>query len=147
MNSRKLLVLVLMVLAAALAGCADGSASELAVQDAWVRPSPLATGNGAAYMVIRNNTQADDALIAAASDAADAVEIHESVEMEGDMMSMQPVERIDVPAGGTATLEPGGYHVMLIGLHDQLREGDTVTLTLTFETYGEMTIEAPVREE
>ena len=146
MNARKLLVLVLVVLAAALAGCAGGE-GELVIDDAWVRPSPLAQGNGAAYMAIRNNTQADDALIGAASGAADAVEIHESMEMDGDMMSMQPVERIDLPAGGVATLEPGGYHVMLIGLHDQLREGDSITLTLSFEVHDDLTIEVPVREE
>ncbi len=133
---------------AILAGCAaQGQPQGLIIKDAWVRPSPVEAGNGAAYLTIENHTGQDDALLAAASDIADAVEIHESMAMEGEMMGMRPVERIDVPAGSSVVLEPGGFHVMLIGLRQELREGDTVTLRLTFANAGEITIEAPVKEQ
>ena len=141
----------LFLLAAAvtiLAGCAAPGQSEgVIIKDAWVRPSPMEVGNGAAYLIIENHSRQDDALLAAASDVADAVEIHESMALEGDMMGMRPVERIDVPAGGSVALEPGGFHVMLIGLRRELREGDTVTLRLTFANAGEMTVEALVKEQ
>lgn len=145
---RKLLVVLALLAVLALAACDQASVEEgLAVEDAWVRPSPMAQGNGAGYMVITNNTGQDDALLGAGADFAETVEIHETVAMEGDMMGMQPVERIDIPAGESVSLEPGGYHVMFIGVAEALREGDTVTLTLNFENAGEISIEAPVREE
>ncbi len=146
----KLLVLAF-ALALLLAGCAGGAPGDapggISVEDAWVRPSPLQAGNGAAYMLIRNATSEDDALLAARSEVAEAVELHESVMTGADMMSMHAVERIDIPAGGSAALEPGGLHVMLIGLRETLREGDSVALTLVFEKAGEITVEAPVKEQ
>jgi len=97
-------------------------------------------------MVIRNMGRTDDALIGAASDVAETVELHETT-MEGDMAGMHPVEAIPVPAGGSVTLEPGGYHVMLIGLKQELQTGQMITLTLTFEKAGQITVQAEVREE
>lgn len=132
----------------ALAGCAAGTpatGSAIVVEDAWARPSPMMAGNGAAYMVIRNTGNVDDALIGAASDVAETVELHETT-MEGDMAGMHPVEAIPVPAGGSVSLEPGGYHVMLIGLKQELQPGQTITLTLTFEKAGQITVQAEIRE-
>jgi copper(I)-binding protein len=59
-------------------------------------------------------------------------------------MSMQQVDGIDVPPGGDAVLEPGGFHAMLVGVTDELTEGDTVDLTLTFEAAGDQTVSAKV---
>jgi hypothetical protein len=145
-----------------LTACAGGGRG-IVVQDAWVRPSPLPGGNGAAYMVIRNTGAEDDALLSVQTDVAQTVEIHETFTMEGEgdqgmgdmgddsdmageMMGMRPVESIPVPAGGSATLEPGGYHVMLMGV-EPLQAGQKVTLTLTFEHAGTVQVEAEVREE
>ena len=86
-----------------------------------------------------------DALVSASTDVAEVVEIHESI-MEDDVMKMRPVEKIDVPAGGSAMLEPGGLHVMLINLQQQLEPGSKISLTLNFEKSGPMTIEAEIRE-
>jgi copper(I)-binding protein len=60
-------------------------------------------------------------------------------------MAMRPIPRLPVPAGGSVEMKPGGYHVMLLGLTRDLKLGDTVDVTLTFEQAGVMTIEAPVR--
>lgn len=69
---------------------------------------------------------------------------------EGDMgdgaMTMQPVDRIELPAGETVSLEPGGYHIMLLDLVEPLETGDTFEITLTFENAGEQTVTAEVRE-
>jgi copper(I)-binding protein len=67
-------------------------------------------------------------------------------EMGGGMMTMQPVESIEVPADGTVALEPGGYHVMLLDVQKELVPGDTIEVTLTFELAGEVTVTADVRE-
>lgn len=153
----------------ALAACGGGAAEGITVQDAWVRPAPMVGGNGAAYMVIANGDAEDDTLIGASADFAERVEVHETFaasaedmdadmdmdegtdmggDMEGgDMMGMRPVERIVIPAGGSVALEPGGYHIMLFNVQEALAEGDSVTLTLTFEKAGEVTVEAPVRRE
>ena len=72
------------------------------------------------------------------------VEIHES-RLEGDVMTMSPVPGIQVPPGGSAKLEPGGMHVMLINLQQELTPGNKITLTLQFEKSGPVTIEAEVR--
>lgn len=109
-------------------------------------PMADAGGNSAVYMRIVNSGGAADRLVAASTDAAAAVELHES-RMVGDVMQMAPVEGgIPVPANGEVELKPGGLHVMLIGLTRDLQPGDTVTLTLTFEGAGAVTVEAPVRQ-
>lgn len=67
-------------------------------------------------------------------------------EMGGGMMTMQPVDSIEVPADGSVALEPGGYHVMLLDVKKELVPGDTIEVTLTFERAGEVTVTADVRE-
>ncbi len=100
----------------------------------------------AAYMVIANNGDADDTLVAAATDAANVVEIHESVIDENDVMRMNQVSGITVSAGGEATLRQGGYHVMLIDLTRNLNPGDTIDLTLNFESGLTVDLQVPVVE-
>lgn len=112
------------------------------IEHPWARASAGPARNSAAFMTIHNSGAADR-LIAAAGDVAARVELHTHM-MEGDVMKMRQVEAIDVPAGGMATLQPGGFHVMLIGLHEPLKEGDRFPLTLTFEKAGEVTLEIAV---
>jgi periplasmic copper chaperone A len=61
------------------------------------------------------------------------------------MLGMQPVARVEIPAGGSLRLEPGGYHLMLVGLRKDLSAGDTIELSLRFEKAGEVTVTAQVR--
>ena len=101
-------------------------------------------GTGAAYMVITNDGEADT-LVAAAADVAHVVEIHEIVDNNG-VMEMKPLEQgLEIPASGSVTLAPGGYHVMLIGLTGDLTEGMTFDLTLTFEKAGDVIIPVTVQ--
>jgi copper(I)-binding protein len=101
-------------------------------------------GNGAVYVKISNHGQGADAVVSAASDAAQTVELHEVVNDAG-VMRMRPVPRIDVPAGATVELKPGGYHIMLLGLRSDLKPGTAVKVTVTLEKAGPVTLEAPVR--
>ena len=116
----------------------------LHVRDAWTRESPMVDLAGAAYMIIHNNSDADDALIGASSPAAEVVEIHLSSMDDEGMMSMQQVEEIPIPAHGDAILKPGSYHIMLIGLVEPLTEGSEVELSLEFMTAEPQTVGAPV---
>lgn len=135
----------------------------LTIADPWARPANPATplmqlgatttpGQGgapvtsAAYMTIANSGTTPDALVAAAAppELVDAVELH-TVTEEGGMMRMRQVERINIPAGGEAVLEPGSFHVMLIGLKQELKPGAVLKLRLTFEGAGTVEVSALVR--
>lgn len=103
-------------------------------------------GNSAAYMTLANPGGDADRLVAATSDVAATVEIHETM-MENDVMRMRPVEGgLAIPAGGQVELKPGSYHIMLMGLQRDLAPGETVTLTLTFERAGTVEVTAQVRQ-
>jgi periplasmic copper chaperone A len=141
-----LLIASCVLIVAALCACAPQMEPGIHIDDAWVRPAPMAGGTGAAYMQISNGGPGDDRLIGVRADFAESVEIHESVHADG-MASMHSVDAIDLPAGSTIMLETGGYHAMLINVAEPLQPGDMVTLTLIFEKAGDIEISAEVRAE
>ena len=125
-----------------LAACTTAeSAPKLSIQDPWVRPAAMGVGTAAIYFTLVNEGTASDAIVGASSDAAESVRLHET-QMEGDIMSMVPVLRIEVPAKGSTDLKPGGFHMMLVGLKRDLNPGDMVSVTLHFEKSDDMTVEA-----
>lgn len=145
MFRRTLAVLVATLVAATtLAACSSGGSMK--VTDAWARTSMGMDRAGAAYMVITNDTDKDDALIGASSSAAATVEIHETTTAADGTMAMSPVDEVPVAAGGSAKLEPGGYHIMLIDLADELVVGESIDIALTFREAGEVKVTAEVRE-
>mgnify|MGYP003419005306 FL=1 len=119
------------LLAAVLTLGSASALADIAVSDAWVRatvPAQKATG---AFMQLKSD--ADARLLSATSPVAGVVEIHEMV-MDGKVMKMNAVPSLDLPAGKAVELTPGGYHVMLMDLKQQVKEGDEVPLTLTIES-------------
>lgn len=116
---------------------------DLEVTETWARASAGREGNGAAYLTIANHGGEADRFIGAKAAIADRVEIHNNF-MEDGIMKMRRVDGIDVPAGEGAKLQPGGYHVMFMGLHKPMEEGTSFPLTLVFEKAGEVEIEVPV---
>lgn len=144
MFNRTLIPLLLGLLFAGAPALAGNAADEIAVLDPHVRLMPHGQEQTAAYFTLRNAGKTGHALVKAASPAARAVELH-TVVHEGDMMKMRPVPRIEVKAGGETRLQPGGLHVMLIGIKQPLKEGAEVPLTLTFEDGSEKKVVAPVR--
>ena len=116
----------------------------LFVMDPWARESPMLDLAGAAYMIIHNSTDADDALVGVSSPAAEFVELHLSSMDDEGMMSMNQVAEIAVPAHADAVLKPGSFHVMLINLVEPLEEGASVELSLEFMTAEPQTVTAPV---
>lgn len=108
--------------------------------------APFARGTldrGAVFFTVVNNGDTDDALVAANADIAGRTELHETIMQDGQAM-MQPVDQINVPAGGEAVLEPGGLHVMLLDLPEPLEVGQTFPVTLTFENAGEVELTVEV---
>ncbi len=106
--------------------------------------TPAAMSMGAAYLMIANSGTEADRLIAGSTSVAATVEIHEIVDVEG-VMKMQPLaDGLEIPAGGSVELKPGGYHIMLIGLTESLTDGATYELTLTFATAGDVKLMVPV---
>ena len=134
----------ILLTALALVACRPAG-PKIEVAEAWGRPSPLQAGNGAAYMTIENKGNEADSLISAASDVSEVVEIHDMT-MENDVMKMFRIDSIEIPAGGSATLAPGGKHVMFIELYEKLEIGQTITVTLEFEKSGTQTIEVEIRQ-
>lgn len=118
--------------------------AEVTASDAWARATPPGARTGALYLTLDNDGEAVR-LVGAASDVAERTELH-THRHENGMMRMEQVEAIDVPAGGTASLEPHGDHVMLIGLHRGLAPGDTVALELEFDDGSRLAVEVPVRD-
>lgn len=137
------------------------NSSTISIEDAWVRITPMAMGDskamtdtnmadsmsmGAAYLTIHNSGSEADQLLKVSSDAVQMIHLHLAEEKDG-MMSMHPVDAIDVPAGGDAVLKPGSYHMMLMGLTREIKPGEKITLYLTFAKAGEITTQAEARTE
>ncbi|TVQ56176.1 MAG: copper chaperone PCu(A)C [Rhodobacteraceae bacterium] len=97
----------------------------------------------AAYMSIANTGETADRLIDARAPIARRVEIHTHI-MEDGVAKMRRIEGVEIAAGETVTLEPGGLHVMLMGLTGPMDDGDLLPLTLVFEQAGEIAVAAPV---
>ena len=118
----------------------------LTLTDVRGRPGPLAGGTGAVYLTILNGLDRDVRFISASSPVASAVETHETVNDNGVMrMNPQP-DGFLIPAQQSVKLEPGGKHIMLIGLAAPLAVGDEYPLALVFDTGEVMSITVPVME-
>jgi copper(I)-binding protein len=113
----------------------------------WARPAVPGMPNSAAYGLVLNLNETPDRIISGTTAAAEALELHEMVMAEGDVMQMRPLaDGIPLPAGGFALLKPGGLHIMLIGLTGPLTDGDTLNVTLELEQGGSVELAIPVRE-
>lgn len=111
--------------------------------DAWARPTVAGQPVGGAYLRLQNTGGAADRLLGASTSVAERVELH-SMQMSGDVMRMRQVDAIELPAGATVDLAPGGLHLMLMGLKAPLRAGERLPLVLRFEKSGEVKTELVV---
>ena len=126
-----------------LSSCSTSNNGILEVRDAWMREG-LKLGSGAVYVTIVNGTGRDEELIGVSTEIAFNAEIHESM-VDGDsMMQMSPLEAVLVPAGGELELKPGGYHIMLMGLTRDIKEGEQVEVTLHFKSSPDIVVTVPV---
>ncbi|MBN8762766.1 MAG: hypothetical protein BGP20_08030 [Thiobacillus sp. 63-78] len=126
---KALVTVVLLASAASL----PAWAAQISVTDAWVRATMPGQPVGGAYMQIRSD--ADARLIGVSSSVVPRVEVHEMT-MDGDMMRMREVKAVELPKGKTVSLEPGGFHIMLMNLKKPIVVGDSIPLTLVIESDG-----------
>ena len=159
MNRLKLFSIFSVLILSACIGTPSGPKIE--VTDAWARAvvgvenmgdssqssnqqQSMMVMNGAVYMVLHNTGDAGDKLLQVQGDVAQSIELQIS-EMNEGVMSMHPVDGIEVPLKEQVELKPGGLHVMLIGLKQDLNPGDQINLILVFEKSGEIPITVDVR--
>ena len=119
--------------------------SAIEISDPYARTSQPGAPTGAAFMILKNTGSEDDRLISASSDIATRVELHTHIDMGDGVMKMTEVEGgFPIPAGAEHPLMRGGDHVMFMGLNQPLEQGQTVTVTLTFEKAGDIVLDIPV---
>jgi hypothetical protein len=123
-------VLKTLLVLSGLALAAQSALAQTTVKDAWVRGTVAQQKSTGAFMQV--TSAQGGKLVSAQSPVAGVVEIHEMA-MEGNVMKMRAVPGLDLPAGKPVELKPGSYHVMLMELKQQLKEGDTVPVTLVVE--------------
>lgn len=123
----------------------ETAASIIAVTEPWSRETSEGQNAGGAFMTIANTGTAADRLTGGSTPVAGRVEIH-TMTMDGGVMRMrQLADGLEVPAGGSVTLKPGSFHVMLMDLKQPLKAGDTVPLTLTLKDAGTVETELVVK--
>ncbi|MDB5994746.1 MAG: copper resistance protein CopZ [Pseudomonas sp.] len=143
----KLIVLAALLLPACFANAHEYKAGALEIAHPWSQELPPNAPTVAAYFVIHNNGKTPDKLLSVDSPVAGIAQLHEHV-MQNDLMKMQQVPTVEIPAGGEVTFAPMAYHVMLLELKDRslLSDGKRFPLTMHFEKSGDVTVEVAVQK-
>ena len=135
---------LLLLIAPSSAFAETVSAGDIRISGLWVREAPKTAKVGAGYLTIENTGSGDDALVGIDADFR-RVMIH-GTSNENGIMKMFHVHDLPIPAGAKVVLEPGGYHIMFMGIGKTgLRDGDTVEAVLEFERAGDVAVTFPVR--
>ena len=144
MKKRTLILAGMAFFLAAAAARAHGyKLGEIAIGHPYARSTAPGQPNGGAYLRLENRGP-DDRLLSATTAIAQRVELH-NMQMEGDVMRMRQVDAIELPTNQAVVLQPGGMHLMLIGLKTPLKEGDRFAMTLKFQKAGEATVDVVVQ--
>jgi copper(I)-binding protein len=145
---KKLIVLAALLLPVGFAHAHEYKAGELEIAHPWSQELPPNAPTVAAYFVIENPGKTDDRLLGVDSPISGEAQLHEHV-MQGDLMKMQQVPNVVIPAGGKVTFAPMAYHVMLLDLKDRslLSDGKRFPLILHFEKAGNVTVEVSVQKK
>ncbi len=122
------------------------NAADVTISHSWARATAPSASNGAIFATIANVSTSADELTSAsvAATIADHAELHAHTKGADGVTRMAPVTAIAVPAGGSAVLKPGGFHIMLLGLKKPLIEGQQIALTLTFTHAGIVPVQTVV---
>jgi len=138
----------LSLLAAAFALATSAAAhdyvqGDIHIMKPWSRPLPAVSVNGAAYMTLVNKGSVPDRLLSISTPAARKAELHNHI-MEGGLMKMRPVGTFEITPEDPSVLQPGGLHIMLMGLSQPLVDGNSFPLTLNFERAGSIEVEVMI---
>ena len=121
------------------------SSGSISIEKPFSRATPGGAKVGAGYMTITNKGATADRLVSASSPVAGKVEIHEMTMQDGIMKMRELPGGLPIAAGKSASLAPGGYHIMLMELKGPLKQGDKVPVTLTFEKAGKVEVTLDVQ--
>jgi len=124
----------------ASAGAEPFAGGDIVVDHPWARATPKGAAVGVGYFTLRNNGHAADVLTGIRSEAAGAVQMHES-KMDGGVMRMDEIASLAIPPGGSVTFKPGGNHAMFIDLKAPFTKGGHFTATLNFEHAGKIAVD------
>ena len=121
----------------------DYTIGSIKIGHPWTRATAPGAKTGGGFLKLENKGS-EDRLVSASATVSEAVELH-SMSMEGDVMKMRKLDKgIELPAGKTVELKPGGLHMMLVGLKAPLKEGQSFALKLKFEKAGEITVDVKI---
>lgn len=122
----------------------DVQVGDLKIMKPWTRATPPNAKVGGGYLTIMNTGSAADRLVSATSAVAGKVEVHD-MKVENGVMKMRPLtDGLEIPAGETVSLAPGGFHVMFMKLAESFKEGEMVKATLVFEKAGSVEVMFPI---
>jgi len=124
---------------------AQTSTNTVTVEQAWARATPGGARTGAAYMTLINNGTSTDQLLSATTPVADQVQFHKETEDNG-VSRMREVHNVELSPGGKVIFKPGQMHMMIVGLKQPLKEGQSFPLTLQFEKAGRMDLTVPIEK-
>lgn len=144
MTTCRLIVGLVLVLWAGPVLAHDAKVGDLVIMEPWARATIGQVETGAAYLTVINHGAAGDRLLAVSTPVAAKAQLHSNV-MDDGVMKMRHIEAIDIEAKASTALEPGGFHVMMMGVKSPLKEGDAFPMTLTFETAGSVDVEVHVQ--
>ncbi|CAN7641564.1 copper chaperone PCu(A)C [Bosea sp. LjRoot237] len=136
------------IAALALGGTAlaqDYTAGPLKIEQPWTRATPAGAKVAGGYVAVTNTGATPDRLLGGSSDIAGKVEIHEMAVNNGVMTMRGLPEGVELKPGAKTELKPGGYHIMFMDLKRQLKEGEKVKGTLSFEKAGPVPVEFSVQ--
>ncbi|WP_027857643.1 copper chaperone PCu(A)C [Marinobacterium jannaschii] len=133
-----------LMIASTLALLSSVASAEVLVENAYARAVPPGQLNSATFLQLHNKGSEMVKLVNAASPAAKNVELH-THEHDNGVMRMRQVESIPVAANDSTTLQPGGYHIMLIGLNQDMAPGSEIDLKLSFSDGSSATLKVPVK--
>lgn len=137
--------IMMFVLAGVMLLSACSEISEIEAHEYWARAA-MKGNNSAVYMQLHNHTKNDDELLSVSSDAAGAVEIHESKVDANGVMQMNMLPSLPLAATDELEFKPGGMHIMLVNLKEDLNVGDEITVTLHFKNHEDMVLTVPVED-
>lgn len=121
------------------------AARAIAVEQPWARATPAGAKTGAVYLTLINNGTATDQLVGATTPLADKVQFHKETEENG-VSRMREMPNVDLAPGAKITFKPGEMHMMMVGLKQPLKEGETFVLTLQFAKAGSIAVTVPIEK-
>ena len=124
---------------------AQTSTNTITVEQAWARATPRGALTGAAYMMLINNGAFADRLLSATTPVADQIQFHRQTEVNG-VSRMREVHNVELSPGGKITFKPGDMHMMIVGIKQPLKEGQSFPLTLQFEKAGNIDVTVPIEK-